>query len=35
MPRIDVTSVYVDDQQAALDFYTRVPGLRMKTDQGR
>lgn len=30
--RIYVTSVFVDDQAAALDFYTNVLGFRKKTD---
>ena len=30
--RITVTSVLVDDQQKALDFYTRVLGFEKKTD---
>lgn len=30
--RIVVTSVYVDDQSAALDFYTRVLGFEKKQD---
>ena len=32
MPRITITSVFVDDQEKALDFYTRVLGFRKKTD---
>jgi catechol 2,3-dioxygenase-like lactoylglutathione lyase family enzyme len=32
MPRIDVTSVLVDDQDRALDFYTRVLGFVPKLD---
>ena len=32
MPRIYITSVYVDDQQRALDFYTGVLGFTIKTD---
>jgi catechol 2,3-dioxygenase-like lactoylglutathione lyase family enzyme len=32
MPRIDVTSVLVDDQDRALDFYTRVLGFLPKLD---
>lgn len=32
MPRIYITSVFVDDQQKALQFYTEVLGFRMKTD---
>jgi catechol 2,3-dioxygenase-like lactoylglutathione lyase family enzyme len=32
MLSIDVTSVLVDDQQAALDFYTKVLGFEKKTD---
>jgi catechol 2,3-dioxygenase-like lactoylglutathione lyase family enzyme len=32
MPRIDVTSVLVDDQARALDFYTRVLGFVPKLD---
>ena len=32
MPRIDVTSVLVDDQDRALDFYTRVMGFVPKVD---
>ncbi len=32
MPRIYVASVYVDDQQKALDFYTQVLGFAKKTD---
>ena len=32
MPRIYVTSVLVDDQQKALDFYTQVLGFAKKTD---
>jgi catechol 2,3-dioxygenase-like lactoylglutathione lyase family enzyme len=32
MPRIDVTSVLVDDQDRALDFYTRVLGFQLKLD---
>ena len=32
MPRIDVTSVLVDDQDRALDFYTRVLGFVPKVD---
>jgi catechol 2,3-dioxygenase-like lactoylglutathione lyase family enzyme len=32
MPRIDVTSVLVDDQDRALDFYTRVLGFAPKVD---
>ena len=27
MPRITITSVFVDDQQAALDFYTGTLGF--------
>lgn len=30
MPRISVTSVFVDDQDKALDFYTRVLGFEPK-----
>lgn len=30
--RIVVTNVYVDDQEAALDFYTRVLGFEKKQD---
>ncbi|KQR07316.1 VOC family protein [Cellulomonas sp. Leaf334] len=30
--RITVTSVFVDDQSAALDFYTRVLGFEVKND---
>ena len=30
--RIYVTSVFVDDQEKALDFYTRVLGFQKKTD---
>lgn len=30
--RVVVTSVYVDDQEAALDFYTRVLGFMKKRD---
>jgi catechol 2,3-dioxygenase-like lactoylglutathione lyase family enzyme len=32
MLRIDVTSILVDDQQEALDFYTKVLGFQKKTD---
>ncbi len=32
MLSIDVTSVLVDDQQEALDFYTKVLGFEVKTD---
>ncbi len=32
MLSIDVTSVLVDDQQEALDFYTKVLGFQVKTD---
>lgn len=32
MIRITVTSVFVDDQSAALDFYTRVLGFEVKND---
>lgn len=32
MPRIYITSVFVDDQAAALDFYTRVLGFAVKHD---
>ena len=32
MIRITVTSVFVDDQSAALDFYTRVLGFQVKND---
>ncbi len=32
MPRIDVTSVLVDDQDRALDFYTRVLGFLPRVD---
>lgn len=32
MPRITVTSVFVDDQDAALDFYTRVLGFVPRSD---
>ncbi|HEX2064945.1 MAG TPA: VOC family protein [Acidimicrobiales bacterium] len=32
MPRIYITSVLVDDQQRALDFYTGVLGFAPKTD---
>jgi predicted enzyme related to lactoylglutathione lyase len=32
MLSIDVTSVLVDDQQEALDFYTKVLGFQKKTD---
>jgi catechol 2,3-dioxygenase-like lactoylglutathione lyase family enzyme len=32
MLSIDVTSVLVDDQQDALDFYTKVLGFQTKTD---
>ena len=32
MPKICVTSVPVDDQERALDFYTRVLGFIKKTD---
>ena len=32
MPRIDVTSVLVDDQDRALDFYTRLLGFVPKLD---
>jgi catechol 2,3-dioxygenase-like lactoylglutathione lyase family enzyme len=32
MPRIDVTSVLVDDQDRAFDFYTRVLGFVPKLD---
>jgi catechol 2,3-dioxygenase-like lactoylglutathione lyase family enzyme len=32
MPRIYVTSVHVDDQQKALDFYTDVLGFEKKND---
>lgn len=32
MPRINITSVYVDDQHKALDFYTRLLGFQTKTD---
>jgi catechol 2,3-dioxygenase-like lactoylglutathione lyase family enzyme len=32
MISIDVTSVLVDDQQEALDFYTKVLGFQKKTD---
>ncbi len=32
MPRIDITSVLVDDQDRALDFYTRVLGFLPKVD---
>ena len=32
MIRITVTSVFVDDQSAALDFYTRVLGFEPKND---
>ena len=32
MIRITVTSVFVDDQSAALDFYTRVLGFVVKND---
>ena len=32
MPRITVTSVLVDDQSHALDFYTRVLGFEVKHD---
>ena len=32
MPRIYITSVFVDDQAAALDFYTRVLGFTLKND---
>lgn len=30
--RIHVTSVFVDDQAKALDFYTRVLGFKVKND---
>ena len=30
--RIELTSVFVDDQRAALDFYTRVLGFELKRD---
>lgn len=33
MLSIDVTSVLVDHQQDALDFYTKVLGFQVKTDQ--
>lgn len=32
MIRIPLTSVWVDDQARALDFYTRILGFTMKTD---
>ena len=32
MIRITVTSVFVDDQSVALDFYTRVLGFQVKND---
>ncbi len=32
MPRINVTSVYVDDQDKALRFYTEVLGFEKKTE---
>ena len=32
MPRIYITSIFVDDQQRAFDFYTRVLGFIPKTD---
>ncbi|TVR75409.1 MAG: VOC family protein [Sphaerobacteraceae bacterium] len=32
MLSIDVTSVLVDDQQEAVDFYTKVLGFQVKTD---
>lgn len=32
MPRINITSVYVDDQERALAFYTDVLGFEKKTD---
>ncbi|GEL99243.1 hypothetical protein CTE05_27900 [Cellulomonas terrae] len=32
MIRITVTSVFVDDQSAALDFYTRLLGFEVKND---
>lgn len=32
--RIHLTSVYVDDQDTALDFYTRVLGFETRTDMG-
>jgi catechol 2,3-dioxygenase-like lactoylglutathione lyase family enzyme len=32
MPRIELTSVLVDDQDRALDFYTRVLGFQPKVD---
>ncbi len=32
MPTIYITSVFVDDQQKALDFYTNVLGFTKKTD---
>lgn len=32
MPRIWITSVFVDDQAAALSFYTEVLGFQVKTD---
>ena len=30
--RIEVASIFVDDQQAALDFYTNIIGFEVKTD---
>ncbi|GAB78853.1 Glyoxalase/Bleomycin resistance protein/Dioxygenase superfamily protein [Austwickia chelonae] len=32
MPRINLTSIYVDDQERALHFYTEVLGFRKKAD---
>src|SRR5690554_2538603 len=32
MPRINITSVFVDDQEKALDFYTNVLGFQLKHD---